>query len=319
MPTGVINIDYVAFTLRDYTRPDDIMSLLGLEFEELGYGMRRYRRSARGVGHAGLVLWDGAEQNMGVHVVLSGEVLRLIECMEDFPGWEKLIDTWRAIGATFTRLDIALDDLGGSISWESVRDAFVSGHVSCRAHAGSLKVHQTRHGDGWLSTLTVGSRQSERFLRCYEKCMAKGDAFDGLRFELECKQKYAEAAATALIDHGWAALAGMVAAFVTFTDRESSDATKSRRPAAAWWRDFVGSLRHVVDVASVTTACIQRRYSHLKKQYAQTFHVLTSLLGGSTDWVYEFIELGGERLNRVNRNLLRFWEKQNYVPNLAGG
>lgn len=319
MPTGVINIDYVAFTLKDYTQPGDIMSLLGLEFEELPYGMRRYSKSARGVGHPGLVLWAGSEQNMGVHCVLSGEVLRIMECAPDFAGWERVLDTLRAVGATFTRIDIALDDLGGSITWESVRDAFVDGHVSCRAHSDSLKVHQTRHGSGWLSTLAVGSRTSERFLRTYEKCTAKGDAFDGLRFELECKAGYAEAAASALIDHGWAALAGMVAAFVTFTDPESSDATKSRRPAAAWWLEFVGSLRHVVDVAKVTTACIQRRYAHLKKQYAQTFHVLTSLLGGSTDWVYDFIDAGGERLNRVNRQLLRFWEKQNYVPNLATG
>lgn len=310
MPTGCINIDYLAFTLRDYTTWNGIASLLGLEFSPLGYGMRRYRQAARGVGHPGLILWDGCEANMGVHVVLSGEVLRILERASGFPGWDKLVDTLRAIGATFTRVDIALDDLGGSIAWDTVRDAFVGGHVSCRAHADSLTVHQSRHGDGWLSTLAVGSRQSERFLRCYQKAESNGDEFTGLRFELECKGGYAEAAAGALIEQGFCALAGMVAAFVDFKDPQSVDSTVCRRRSASWWREFVGSLRHVVDVSKVVNRSIERRFAHLKRQYAQTFHVLAELAGGSLDWAYEIAEVGATRLNRVNRDILAFFSQR---------
>lgn len=318
MPTGCINIDYLSFTLRDYTSPSAIIALLGLEFAELQHGMRRYRRSMRGVGHPGLVLFEGSEPGMGVHFVLSGEVLRILERQEGFTTWAALLDTLRAVGATFTRVDLALDDLGGSLQWEHVKDAILDGHFSARVHSDSMKIHQSRHKGSWLSTLTLGSRQSERFFRCYQKCQARGDDFDGLRFELECKARFAEAAATSIIEGGFAAAAGMVSAFITFTDPESTDSTRCRRPAASWWREFVGALRHVVNVTQSASRCIQKRFAHLKKQYSQTFYVLTSLLGGSTDWAYDMITEGSQRVNRANRELIRFWEKQNYVPNLGG-
>lgn len=94
-------------------------------------------------------------------------------------------------GAKFTRIDYAVDlfDTGGTPL--DVKECYHTGQLATIAHSVSL-VEKTSKEKSLGATVYIGSRQSERLLRIYDKGKQSKTELDWIRVELEMKGKRAE-------------------------------------------------------------------------------------------------------------------------------
>lgn len=136
---------------------------------------------------------------MGIHVQLSGGGLETI--IPNVGGVYELLDEIEASEGKVTRLDISIDafDSGMEIS---MLELLIDDERTVKASSKHLAISSSGGG----KTLYVGSRQSERYLRIYNKSaerLAAGadNAFsdDWKRIELEVKGKKAQALAHTLV------------------------------------------------------------------------------------------------------------------------
>lgn len=85
-------------------------------------------------------------------------------------GWQHLVHSLQKIGAELRRVDVALDLYDGEVRHEDVLAAYEAGRFK-RPHVGRSpkmkKIEGSCPTDG--RTIYIGSRESARFIRCYEK------------------------------------------------------------------------------------------------------------------------------------------------------
>lgn len=134
----------------------------------------------------------GGEARQGVHLILSGHSLEQMRF--DVPD----ADIVRHVldgGGKITRLDVAVNIFDGELSPRQVAAAFETGKVQTPAHSGLLLRGIREQNEGF----TLGSRTSERYLRCYDKAAEqKLSDCRWLRIELELKKRRANTLASVL-------------------------------------------------------------------------------------------------------------------------
>jgi hypothetical protein len=130
----------------------------------------------------GLVhMWSKMREGMGHHYVYSGSCLASLagqghSCMV-------ILDHAIKAGAKITRLDLALDVLDRKIDITSIARDVNDGKSTGTARSWE---HVVSQGGG--ETLYIGSRQSERFLRLYNKAAQTGNLdMQWSRLEVELK------------------------------------------------------------------------------------------------------------------------------------
>jgi len=148
------------------------------------YGYDISQRYDNGV----VAYWSSKEGSTGVHFVISGGVLS--DMASKGVNLHSLLSAIRAAGGRTSRVDVAWDVIGFDLNWVGLgspkRDNNGKGGRPLKQ---SLV---TSDNDGW--TMYVGSRQSERFLRVYNKTAeSESDVKDWVRFEVEIKGEKAHA------------------------------------------------------------------------------------------------------------------------------
>ena len=161
------------------------------EFVEIGKGLHGYRKMSQSE-HFGVVAeWDGAE-NMGVHMVFSGDCLAAIR--------EQLLRGHLPVFACASngqgrasRIDMTINIVGGSLTPTRAHKALQTGKLITKARAWRFVQGNTDGVAG--DTLYLGSRDSERFVRIYDKAAERGivNGEAHLRLELELKGMLARA------------------------------------------------------------------------------------------------------------------------------
>lgn len=123
---------------------------------------------------------------MGVHFILSGEALRN---MTDL-GYDALFVMRRALdaGCAFTIIHLALDIYDGGYTPQQLSEDFYADRYTGRARNGSII---TEKGRG--ATSYIGSWDSDRFIRYYDKAAEQRVTGDWKRLELVLKGTYAKA------------------------------------------------------------------------------------------------------------------------------
>lgn len=279
------------------------MKNLGLEFESLGYGMYRYRQGATAAGRAVQVFWEGCTEEMGVHVQVSGEGCRLLEAQEGFTGWPEQFAEWLEQGASFTRVDIALDDTSGTITMDTVRDALIHRDYTSTSRTGWREMHD-HLPDRTCSTIYVGKRSGATMMRCYDKGMQLKQGRSWLRFEFEYQAKRAQAIAETLAKEGWDRAVGAVRAFIEFKDPDHDTSDRSRRRAASWWGALVVASKHRLAVVQEACTSLVKLWAHVQKQWKRTAYVLLEAHGGDISWFLDLAEKGRKDLGDRHRHLL---------------
>ncbi len=189
-----ITLDWLAFTFREdtheqwqwlatYASSDDS----GTERATNGYKLAA--RSKTGIIH----MWHPDRPEMGRHVVISGSALRDLLKIHDLSQRALLAEVVNA-GGSITRLDLAKDAKNEGINLDAIFQQMDAGKST-----GTARTFTQLHSVGGGNTIYVGSRQSEKFIRIYDKAAQTGaEGALWYRYELETKGMVARALATLL-------------------------------------------------------------------------------------------------------------------------
>lgn len=308
--SGVRSLDYLAFSISNYTAKE-VESLLGFALRGLTFGRYRYRQGA--VSDLGVELyWENVNEEVsGCHVRLSGSGCRAVESREGFESWAAFLSEWIGRGAKFSRLDVAIDDLGGASNYDEVLSQFVDGVASCRASRNTIKTHASMTPGGWARSLSVGSRQSETFMRYYDKGRQLGGGVSVFRFEFEFKGARADALARLLAVGDWDTVVGSCRSFVEFKDRSHTTKDVTRRRVAEWWDSLMGTAKQAVSLGVVRVQSLERTAAWISRQVAKALAKVTVAEGGSIDWLLNTVQDGRRKLTAYDWRLLNEPEVKN--------
>lgn len=290
------HVDYLAFTIKAQEAGEGaslemqldhalwlIREIFGpIEVEDTGKGFRGYLHCFRFAGKA-IVAFGGDLNKQTIHFDIPGESCALIA------NWEKLADFLDDYPAKLTRCDLAHDDYEGetlSIDWARTQYAQGGFKPARGLSPKSRLVSDEGHGTG--STYYVGSRESGKLLRIYEKGKELGDIFSHwVRFEVEWRSVHRELSTDMLRDPS-AYLAGSY-------------------PCAGF---ISGRLQTIKTVAFKAAATIEKAVDHALKQAGGVIAALKEL-GHSTEEILNRIAkpVPSPRL-RVNVQLLKAYRSE---------
>lgn len=176
-----VTIDWLSFTL--HPKKDEEFHVLQLlspdgvgvpEHPKFGYD--RCWRTEKGA----LILSSASNRDMGIHCIISGSAL--VSYQSDGPSPIELVVEAVRIGAKITRLDLAKDATNATFGLPDFERGVSDGRFEGTSH----KAASVKSSDGGM-TVYVGSRQSEQFLRVYDKGIESKQGGDWVRAEIELK------------------------------------------------------------------------------------------------------------------------------------
>lgn len=237
------------------------------ELEHGGYG---YEFSALVCG-SGRVYWSRARREMGVHISLPSSAI-------DVSGYngESLLLLLCGLGARFTRIDIALDDMAGMLDLDVIANAVDESQYVSRFKKWTF----IKNSEGGR-TYSFGSRSSDSFVRIYDKAAEQKAIGHWIRVELELKRDRANSAADFILKNpdtwreracGW--LLGMID-FKT----PCNDANKSRWQSAAWWLKFLRFVQKARLIIYRAERTVEDLREWIEAQVTPSLFVLLDVLG----------------------------------------
>ncbi len=295
-PEGGVLLDYVRATLPG-ERWAELLEWVG-PMVERGVGWLAWYSYSGHVLDGGLVAWGSMTGDGRVLVDLPGKACAAMgERLLPFLGW-------CVEHGHITRLDLALDDRRGLVTYDRLVAAVEAGAVVSRARRCSWTVGRATD-DGSLAgwTLYIGSRTSEGVVRIYDKRAERQErvgavgAGSWVRVELECKGELAEAMAPAVLEHGLAVVVGEINRRLRFCT-PTGDSNRRRWPVASWWREFIGSLDKGarLSVGEAVPVTVEGLMDYLWRQAAPAMAAVTIARGGDVSWLEELVAEGERRL-----------------------
>ena len=257
------------------------------KLEPLGHGGRGFRQLYQSLGGAKMYCSPVGNDlpETYIHLELPGtacdalpdEVLH--EFMVTMRRWEKM---------NVTRIDLAWD--GVAFTPMETRNAVMEGSIRSLLKRRTLKFWEEPlglkdNGEIGTTSMSVGSRQSERMLRVYDK---RGD----VRLEFQARQKRANLIADLLLDKPseWGKEA--IKHLRDYLDFEIEG------KMLVWWKNFVGETERAgKKITDVRVAEIGRMVDWIMNQVAPTFSTVIDVIG--KDMVEEVMVEG--RRNRKQR------------------
>lgn len=134
-----------------------------------------------------LMTWTG--KDLRRFEMLGGSIRALINVLANYPG------------CTPTRVDFAIDVLNRRARPEDVQSALESGKCETRIRSWNQVTGKVSGIDSG-TTIYLGSRQSPRFIRVYDKAKQAGIDADWVRIEIEVKDRHAGGLLKAMERHG---------------------------------------------------------------------------------------------------------------------
>ena len=324
-------VDWLSFTLFNYSVVQDIISFLGYdvsEFVDCERGAKGYKNMIKCSACNLCVLYDGNE-GMGIHVDISGSAIadvinhfkNTLEIDKPFvSAYEQnfettflceLLKSIRSLGGKITRLDLAIDDIGCNY--------FTVNEVDCFYHQGRIvsKTRTFRHTTSYNgsgcdgNTIYFGRRTSDVFLRVYDKYLEqnrkekKSDSLpfnitSWVRWEMELKNERANAAVDSIVagmDLG-EVIVGILSRYIRFINLD--DSNRSRCSTVEKWQSFINGIKPLSLYVPTVEKTIDDKKKWLDYQVAPTIAAVLISEGGSYDW---FVDLAQKGLSRMKKPL----------------
>lgn len=258
--------------------------------EVLQRGAMGYTQGYR-VAAGGLILWNPDRLDMGVHCSLPGECLALMDCTP-----LQLLAMVTAEGGHFTRLDVAVDSYDVPIS---VVDEAMK-RRDCVSRSVKKRFQGDYHEPGFC--IYIGSRESDRFVRIYDKAAKAGVGGIWTRCECEFKHDGASMAAGHIL--AGADLRDLISSSVDFRDC-SADSNRSRCPRLEWWDTWVCSAVRLSFALPATAAeTVEKVYEWVRSVAAPALAFLDEYWNHHPTWLYELCDNNRYRISAQRQVLL---------------
>jgi len=244
----------------------------------------------------------------GVCVSMSGKGCRTYENHGDFEELRKKCNTE---GVNITRWDIACDEKSGVLDMKEMTRLLMDGQL--RSHSKRRHIHIEFDGNETAgSTLYIGSKLSDYFIRIYDKAKEEYDKekepelynTPWIRVELVLKKQYAVNASLVCEDNEDFAemVAQMINGHMAFI--ELDDSNISRCSTVSWWSEFLESIEKV---KLWSKGAVKRTFDKcldwVIDKYAPTLAMLYDGMGA-----YSFrnmiIEKGRDRLSEKHKAMM---------------
>lgn len=195
-----VTLDWIALTIKELkSEPETTLLLIARDTETFpAKPTNGYDTSIRTTG--GLVaMWHSTRSEMGFHIIVSGAALRDLLSRSGLSQRE-ILRQLSDLDGSFTRIDLAKDVVNIPIDLDRIYEAISTGKTK-----GTARSFSQMHSPNGGNTIYVGSRESERFVRVYDKAAQTGVSDKTWkRFEIECKGMVARAMASMLLqDADW--------------------------------------------------------------------------------------------------------------------
>lgn len=194
--TLTITIDWLAVNFKEFTdETEQIVRTYGSldrsQASNARFGYSQATKSDFGVEFQ----WNPDRPDMGHHLIFSGSSLRnIFERTQVQP--QALLRAVLDAGGSVSRLDLAKDCTGQAIDMQAIYQSLERGD-----YKGTARTYGRIVSSGNGDTIYIGSRQSERFIRLYDKAAQQGlDGERWFRLELETKGMVARSLALVLMD-----------------------------------------------------------------------------------------------------------------------
>lgn len=299
-----ILVDWLEFTLSDdflihdrYHCLENYIKMPGHSFQLAPCGMFGYKTQL--LYGKSRILLDGND-GMGVHVILGGEALQEMK-----PDPLDVVRWVLHVGGKVTRLDLALDDVTGSLTVSRFRSALSRGLVSCRAKfSRDLVKRKISTGQVEGETIYLGSEKSKTQYRIYDKAAQLELEGQWTRLEGQYRKENAHCVAVHLCDSGdgiGSVFASLVRGYVNVHKRSQTDTNRSRWQVAGWWSELLQYAEKLKLSVPKKVQTLQKKREWFRKQVAPTYAMMLDVFGG--DEMLSLYREGKARLSKEQRQM----------------
>lgn len=330
-----VSIDWLSFTITKLSSLDDVIQILGYslrDFDSMPHGGKGYRSMLRLNGYPVSVLYDGND-DMGIHVDISGsaisEIIRSFKetIRTDTPfgfGYEidfnntflcELLKKIRTYGHV-TRIDLAVDDIGCMyFSTDDVVSLWKEKRIVSKFKRLKNTEESVISGQKTGHTVYLGSRQSDLFLRIYDKKLEQNKRLSGsdkppidfpwVRWELECKDARANHIVDLIlsdINLGQICI-GVLGHYIRIINLNNSN--KSRCSMDSLWSDFLDGIGSLKLYMPDREKNINEKKAWINKQVMPTLSAIIVADGGSLEFIENNLETGYRRMKKPLLDMIR--------------
>lgn len=293
-------VDWLSLTFTTLTLPEVRAILPPLEWQPMERGMMGYRSGVRS-GHVTL-LYDGG-QGMGVHLIISGSGCRELEALGFVSDWRPFMADLLKSGAAVTRFDVAFDDRAELIKMDRVEQSAKQGLVSTHFRKYGVIVAGDLSGTSQAGkTVTFGSRQSESYVRIYDKAAQMQQPGHWVRVEVETKDKTATELVKSFVSSGDEVLVGYLRSILDFKEQGAS-CERSRWETTYWWEMFLQGVSKVRLHLEKSVRTLEDVKAWIERQVAPLLAVLVAKAGGNYGDILHFVDVGSRRITKRHRAL----------------
>ncbi len=304
MLADAVLVDWVRVTLPVGSEAE-LRSRFGAAWVRRSGGWRGwYDRSASVLGCGVGWCWGAAGAGrQGVLVDLPGSACAGMSDLAGFLAW------CVGVGGRFVRVDFAVDDRTGALTFERLRAATAAGAVVSLAR-GWRWLFEGRPGvgepAGW--TLYVGRAVSGAMVRIYDKGAERAAAGapevgPWVRVELQCRGDLAGRLVAAVLAGDLGAGGAEIARRVRFVEPRP-DTNRWRWSVCEWWASVVGAAARAVRVVAgeVAAAGAERVAAWVRRAVAPSLHALCAVYGAA--WLDGVVAEGGGRETAAVRDIV---------------
>lgn len=260
------------------------------EFNLMQKGLMGYRSLLRHSSENIFVCFNGNE-NMGIHFRMSGSSVSYcikaylesklsdtpfpdlkyydIDCDAEYI-FVSFLERILSVGS-LTRIDLSIDDIGNKYYYCSEIEEKLNNKEFVSKFR-SWEAIKSFHTDGTPKGYTVymGTRQSEVYLRVYDKKLEQNVSFDWVRWELEIKGDKADVVAKELIERkSFCTVAlGILSNYVRFIVLDND--RKCRCSVDDMWQHFVDDCEKIRLVLPEKYRSVEQKMEWLDKQVKPT-------------------------------------------------
>ena len=302
------SIDWLQFTVKSFDL-DKIFNLyLNLDkytFLEMEQGMLGYKKQLRNNNIS--ILYDGME-NMGTHVVISGQGCRFYENKQSLRDLINRLDD----DCSITRIDFAFDDYSNEmIDLNSIIFDVRSGNVLSKWRK-SIEITEREMDTGEVTgrTVNLGSRSSDVCMRIYDKKQEQknSEIKHWNRLELEVKGKRAKVLQKKLIKEKREyqdLIIEIINNYIRFVKPNANDKNKSRWETREYWNNFVSTANKTSLSIKKEDKTIWEKKMWLNEQIAPSLASIVVAEEGDLSFVIDLINSGKLRLSESQKQMIQ--------------